>query len=55
MKTHEDYIYTDKWFAWHPVRTTNKGWVWWCWTKRTIDDRPLVYQGLFEIKTYFKL
>ena len=49
---HTDYIYEDRWFAWHPVKTDNAGWVWWKWVIRTIDDRPVVYQGLLSEITY---
>lgn len=48
---HTDYVKTDIWYAWYPVRT-NEGWVWLQHVKRTIDERPLVYQGLLEITTY---
>lgn len=45
---HTDYITTARWFAWKPVKTSNKGWVWLKTVIRTVDDRPLVYQGLLE-------
>ena len=49
---HEDYVTTDVWFAWKPVRTENNGWVWFKYVNRIIDERPEVYQGLLPIKTY---
>lgn len=53
--THLDHIKSDNWYAWYPVKTENEGWVWLCWTQRTIDSRPLVYLGLLETKTHLKL
>lgn len=50
--THTDYITTKKWFAWHPVKTENAGWVWWKTVEKTRDERPEVYLGLLPITTY---
>lgn len=50
--THEDYVTTDKWFAWWPVKTTNAGWVWWKVVNRTVDERPEVYLGLLPEYSY---
>jgi|688.fasta_scaffold136092_2 hypothetical protein len=52
IMTHQDYIKTEKWFAWHPVKTDNKGWVWLNFVNRTIDERPLVYLGLHAEYSY---
>lgn len=49
---HIDYIKTDNWFAWRPVKTSSKGWVWLKTVKRTIDERPLVYLGLTPEYSY---
>lgn len=49
---HEDYVKTDKWFAWRPIYTTNAGWVWLTLVNRTIDERPEVYLGLLPDYTY---
>jgi hypothetical protein len=48
---HTDYLDTDIWFAWFPVKT-DSGWKWLEMVERTIDWRPVIYQGLLEIKTY---
>lgn len=29
-----EYSERRRWFAWRPVRTRDKGWVWWRWTWR---------------------
>ena len=50
--THTDYVFTDKWFAWHPIRTSTGKWVWWNYVTRTIDERPIQYLGLLAITTY---
>lgn len=50
--SHTDYIKTDKWFAWRPVKTDNAGWVWWRVVDRTIDERPVVYLGLLPYYSY---
>lgn len=49
---HTDYVSTNLWFAFLPVRTEDKKWVWLRWVKRTVDDRPLVYLGLLTEYTY---
>jgi hypothetical protein len=43
------------WFAWHPVKTINKEWIWLKFVKRTIDERPVKYHGLLPEITYEKL
>lgn len=52
---HTDYITTDKWFAWHPVKTENSGWIWLKIVARTIDERGEVYLGLLLVYYYNKL
>jgi len=49
---HTDYITKGKWFAWYPVRTTSGNWVWWNYVTRTVDERPVQYQGLLPEITY---
>lgn len=53
-KSYKDYINTDRWFAWFPVKT-DEGWVWWNYVERTIDDCPVQYLGLETITTYKKI
>lgn len=48
----KDYITTDKWFAWKPVKTADAGWVWWKVVNRIIDERPEVYLGLLPEYSY---
>lgn len=48
----ERYVRISAWFAWHPVRTSNAGWVWWKYVTRTVDERPEVYQGLLPETSY---
>lgn len=50
---HQNYIKTDNWFAWRPVKTTNAGWVWRKIVNRTIDERPVVYLGLLPEYSYY--
>ncbi len=50
--TQFDYIKTDNWFAWRPIKTINAGWVWLKVVKRTIDERPVVYLGLLPEYSY---
>jgi len=50
---HTDYIRKDNWFAWRPVKTINKGWVWLKFVNRIIDERPLIYCGLLSEYSYF--
>jgi len=47
----EDII-TDKWFAWYPVRTISGKWKFWNYVTRTVDERPIQYQGLLAETTY---
>lgn len=47
-----DYVHEDVWFAWYPVRLTNDKLIWWKKVKRTTDNRPVQYEGLFPIVTY---
>lgn len=46
------YIIRYKWFAWRPVKT-NKGWEWWTYVTKVIDQRPEVYLGLMEEVSYW--
>lgn len=52
---HTDYVYTEEWFAWRPVRLDTGKWVWLKMVERTVDERPLVYQGLLETYSYKSL
>jgi hypothetical protein len=54
MNINKNHVKTEKWFAWHPVKTDNKGWVWLNFVNRTIDERPLVYLGLHPEYSYTK-
>jgi len=42
----EKYIYFSIWFAWRPVRTSNKGWTWLKYVERVSDERDEIYLGL---------
>ena len=48
-------ISVDIWFAWHPVKTIDNEWIWFIYVKRTIDERPIKYNGLLPEITYEKL
>ena len=49
---HTDYVHTDIWYAWHPVKTTSKKWVWLQDVERVYDKRDEVYIGLLP-RTYY--
>ena len=51
----ERYIHKDIWYAWFPVKTISGEWIWLKYVKRTIDERPLIFNGLLEEYTYEKL
>lgn len=52
---HTEYVYTEKWYAWRPVKLECGRWAWFEWVEKTTDDRPLVYQGLLETYSYKSL
>lgn len=46
------FIHFSTWFAWRPVKTTNKGWVWLRFVERKDDYRDEVYLGLLPTTEY---
>lgn len=43
------------WFAWRPIKTIDKKLIWLKFVRKTIDERPVIYQGLLPEITYEKL
>jgi len=49
------FIYFYTWFAWRPVKTINKGWVWLKFVERKDDFNNEVYLGLLPSTEYTAL